>query len=66
MKNLEIYSYETAKITILWNGIPQPLGLFKTAISAKELIEKNHFGAPAELNKYQLQTPSGIINVFNN
>jgi len=34
------FSYETPKISILWNGKKQPLGMFKTLDEAVKVIEK--------------------------
>jgi hypothetical protein len=48
------YRYETARIYILWNGIAQPLGRFKTLDEALTVIAK-HRTSPLE--KWAVQLP---------
>ena len=58
-KPLSYYVYEMPKVTILWNGILQPIGMFKSAeIAANEL---KRIGA--HLPDYSLNCDGTILNL---
>ena len=63
-KHLEYYKYDTAKVTILWNGITQPEGFFKSAIEAKNyILDKFEFWC--DLSKFQIKADGVILNLFS-
>lgn len=57
---LSYYSYETAKVKILWRGKLQPLGIYKTAKEAVSKLEK--IETSKNLLNYSIATPDGNIN----
>ena len=58
---LSWYTYETNKVRILWRGMPQPIGIFNSAIDALNLI-KIVCNNDKELKEYSIYTPDGILN----
>ena len=53
MKKLSFYTFETKRVSILWNGITQPFGNFYSATAAKEFIEtKINSGTTGKLTDY--------------
>jgi hypothetical protein len=60
---LSWYEYETARITVLWNGHTQPLGFFKSAIDAKKAVDKLKSTLSVQTGKWELRTPNGIIPI---
>lgn len=62
-KPLSYYKYETPKVTIAWMGKVQPLGRFKSAEEAMEVINKQSKGVKSELEKYSIVTPDKVIHL---
>jgi hypothetical protein len=63
-KELSYYVYETPKISIMWNGKTQPMGRFKSALEALDVIKKvMSAGSGVPNNNWQLQTPDGVIDI---
>ena len=61
IKPLSWYKYDTAKITILWKGITQPIGRFKTAEEALNTINSLCLNN-TEITQFSIDTPNGVIN----
>ena len=61
-KPMSYYRYETPKVTIYWKGKLQPLGKFKSAEEAYEVIKKqsNMYGG---IENYEIHTPDKIIKM---
>jgi hypothetical protein len=61
-KPMSYYKYETPKVTIYWKGKPQPLGRFKSAEEAYEVIKKqsDRYG---DIKDYEIHTPDKIIKL---
>jgi hypothetical protein len=67
-KPMSYYKYETPKVRIYWKGNIQPLGMFKSAEEAYEVIKKEFaeakaFGFGGKMSDYEIHTPDGIIKL---
>jgi hypothetical protein len=62
-KPLSYYKYETPKVRIAWKGRIQPLGMFKSAEEAYEVIEKRTNGIPFEREEFSIVTPDKVIHL---
>lgn len=62
MKPISYYTFETAKITILWHGKIQPVGRFKSATEALRFVEVIAAWSNTA-SEYQLNCDGEIINV---
>jgi len=67
-KPLSYYEYETANVRILWKGIVQPYGFFKSAEDAYKLIKKLHsdakaYGSHDKISLYEIYTPDKTIKL---
>ncbi len=61
-KPLSYYKYETPKVKIAWKGKIQPLGMFKSAEEAMEVIKKQINGDYEELKNYAIVTPDKVLH----
>lgn len=61
-KPLSYYKYETPKVRIAWKGKIQPLGMFKSAEEAYQVIE-NLSNFPFEREEYSIVTPDKVIHL---
>ena len=61
-KPLSYYKYETPRITIYWKGKEQPLGRFKTAEDAFEVIKKQS-AMNGDMDQYKIHTPDAILDL---
>ena len=61
-KPISYYKYETPKVTIYWKGKLQPLGMFKSAEEAYEVIKKlsDRYG---DIKDYEIHTPDKRIKL---
>jgi len=64
IKQIDWYNYETKKVTILYKGIKQPLGLFKSANDALKVIKEISV-FDNSTKDYSIHTPDGILNYSN-
>jgi hypothetical protein len=62
-KPLSYYKYETPKVRIAWKGRIQPLGMFKSAEEAYEVIEERSNGIPFEREEFSIVTPDKVIHL---
>ena len=67
-KPMSYYKYETPKVRIYWKGNIQPLGMFKSAEEAYEVIKKEFaeakaFGFGGKMSDYEIHTPDAIIKL---
>ena len=61
-QDLSFYTYETPKVSLIWNGRPQP-GLYKSALDALDAIKKSMASGSGSKNVWQIRTPDGVIDV---
>lgn len=59
---LSWYKYETPKVTIQWKGRAQPMGRFKSAEEALQVI-KSQVQSVTDLKDYKIVTPDGVLDV---
>jgi hypothetical protein len=67
-KPMSYYKYETPKVRIYWKGNVQPLGMFKSAEEAYEVIKKQfaeakNLGFAGKMSDYEIHTPDKIIKL---
>lgn len=61
-KPMSYYKYETPKVSIYWNGKKQPLGMFKSAEEAYEVV-KEQSSMYGNMNEYEIHTPDKVIKL---
>jgi hypothetical protein len=63
-KPLSYYHWETKKVSILWHGKVQPLGMFFSAEDAmKEILKQSAMYGNAK--EYQINANGEILNVID-
>jgi hypothetical protein len=60
--DLSYYSYETPKVSLIWNGKPQP-GRYKSALEAMDVIKDTMASGSGSKNFWQIRTPETVIDV---
>jgi hypothetical protein len=56
-------NFEAARITLLWNGVTQPLGFFRKAKDAVDAAKTADNSWPSAVDKWELQTPVGRFKI---
>jgi hypothetical protein len=59
-KPMSYYKYETPKVQIYWKGKPQPLGRFKSAEEAYEVVKKQSL-MYNDMRDYEIHTPDKVF-----
>ena len=61
-KPMSYYKYETPMVSIYWNGKRQPLGMFKSAEEAYEIVKEQR-AIYGDMGSYEIRTPDKVIKL---